>query len=316
VTAGTCLRSIPYAALPSRHVLVRRRPGDHRFRAALACAQYGSIMGDAAAADIDTTGMMQRLEALQREREQLDARVEELAREDDRLVERGRACVEEREALELRRIALDTETVELEARRETLEDEQQALVSTRDALDRQYTELYALLDRAADDLEAPVVAAPITADRLTEVGPASVPMARPAPWRTTLVIVPDEPGQGGTIPAMSPPAVAPAQAKPWLTTRVVIAIAASLIAVVTMGAIAAWPETPPPTPEVDPKAGLELFRAAIVPATEEPPAPAAAAPAEPTVTPPAPAPKRRTEKRRTSSKRKSTATKPKKKQGT
>jgi hypothetical protein len=256
-------------------------------------------MGDPATlneAAIDVHFMMQRLEELQRERERVDAQIEALAREDDALLARIRACQEERERIERRKLEIEGELPEIDARRDALEDEQQALVSRRDAYDAEYTDLYARLDKSVDDVEpapAPALAA-VSADRLTEVGPASVPLARPAPWRTTLIVVPDPD---------APPIVAPAKpARWWTATHGMMLFAVGLVALVTWGAIAAWPDDPPPpSASIDPKEGLEMVRAALVPASAEPaPAAVVAAPNEPEV---APAPVKRTEKRRAKAKR-------------
>jgi hypothetical protein len=256
---------------------------------------YRRSMGDPAAINdvSDVQAMMLRLEELQRERERVDAQIEALAREDDALLARIRGCREERERIERRKLEIEGELPEIDARRDALEDEQQALVSRRDAYDAEYTDLYARLDKSVDEVEpAPTPAlAAVSADRFTAVGPASVPLARPAPWRTTLIVVPDPD---------APPAVAPAKAARWWTaTHGMIAFAVVLVMLVIGGAIAAWPDDPPPTPSIDPKQGLEMVRAALVPASAEP-APVAAAPApipEPAVAPAEPAKRRAKAKR-------------------
>jgi hypothetical protein len=257
-------------------------------------------MGDAAVVGDnggDVTGMMQHLEELQREREQLDARSTALAVEDEQLIQCVEDRIDERERIRLRLLAIDSEDADIDARREAIEDEQRALVASRDALDHEYTELYALLDRVADGPAVPSSVTPALTERIPGVSPPPL-LSRPAPWRTTLVIVPDA---SAPTPVVAP--IAPVKAskpKPWETWRGVLVISASLIAVITIGAIAAWPEAPAPEPTVDPKAALEMVRAAFVPesATTTPTAAAAPPVAEPAAVQATPRPKKRARSKR------------------
>src|ERR1043165_8946224 len=103
-------------------------------------------MGEAAERDEvpgDPAAMMRRLEQLERARGELDSRVDELDREDERVgaEQRPRAG---------QPTELAQHDAELVARREAIEAEQLALVAERDRLDAEYTELYARLDAIVD----------------------------------------------------------------------------------------------------------------------------------------------------------------------
>src|SRR5262245_496350 len=92
----------------------------------------------------DPDAMMRRLEQLERARAELDAKVDELDREDERIAAEQRSQPDD----------------ELAARRDAIEAEQLALVEQRDRLDAEYTEVYARLDAIADAVAVPAFVPP------------------------------------------------------------------------------------------------------------------------------------------------------------
>ncbi|HWB74536.1 MAG TPA: hypothetical protein VG755_06265 [Nannocystaceae bacterium] len=154
-------------------------------------------MGEAAEREVsgDPEAMMRRLEQLERERAELDAKVEQLDREEQSIADEQRARADARAELERRRAELHDDE-EIVARRDAIDDEHRKMIERRDALDAEYTELYGRLDAIADAAAVPAFVPPAVTDRVAGVelppDPVQEPWFPAGPQRR-VTLVPYEP---------------------------------------------------------------------------------------------------------------------------